>query len=160
MMSNTQDLIERLRMLKSKLGEDAADELERLLAERDEARREWIPVTEKLPNTDADVLVHHILGDRDRCPRACDVAAYINGEWIFPWDRGQLNPPPDWVTHWMPLPEPPIRALLNEQRKEQQQRSGDLAGASSGSTEAVQSTTCCRARSNLGSGDDAVVLRS
>jgi len=67
----------------------------------------WVDVRERLPDTELDVLVYHVLGDRAICNKAIDVAAYVNGKWVFPWDRSNLNNPPQWVTHWQPLPQPP-----------------------------------------------------
>jgi hypothetical protein len=67
----------------------------------------WISVKDEFPEDGAEVLVYHVLGDRAVCNKACDVAAYVNGKWIFPWDRGNLNNPPQWVTHWKPI-SPPI----------------------------------------------------
>lgn len=58
----------------------------------------WIPVTEKLPEKGAHVLV------------ACDdgtvgFAKYdTDDEDYLCWDRGFIED--DWVTAWMPLPEP------------------------------------------------------
>lgn len=55
----------------------------------------WIPVTERLPEKDVKVLTYGVYGFsvnyRDR----------FSGKW-----RG-VNGKPQWITHWMPLPEPP-----------------------------------------------------
>ena len=67
----------------------------------------WVSVETRLPDDGAEVLVYHVLGDQARSPRAYDIAAFMNGKWIFMWDRGGLNPPPQWVTHWQPLPPAP-----------------------------------------------------
>lgn len=69
----------------------------------------WVAVSERLPAHDGEVLIYHILGDssRSEVPRAYDIAAYMQGKWVFPWDRGDLNNPPRWVTYWRELPPPP-----------------------------------------------------
>ena len=58
-------------------------------------RNGWIPVTERLPEKDVKVLTFGVYGFsvnyRDR----------FSGKW-----RG-VNGKPQWLTHWMPLPEPP-----------------------------------------------------
>lgn len=67
----------------------------------------WVSTDVRLPKERVEVLVCHILGDRDRCPRAYDVAAYWDGAWHFPWDRTNQNPEPQWVLWWMPIPKEP-----------------------------------------------------
>lgn len=53
----------------------------------------WIPVTERLPDwRDGKVLVFTKYGF-SLCERT------VNGRW-----KGQHA---NWITHWMPLPEPP-----------------------------------------------------
>ena len=55
--------------------------------------QKWIPVTERLPDwRDGKVLVFTSYGF-SICERT------VNGRW-----KGQHA---NWVTHWMPLPEPP-----------------------------------------------------
>ena len=61
---------------------------------------EWIPVTERLPETCAPVLVclHWGLDDNE-----ITVGEYWGNSKASPgW--GTFDP---YVTHWMPLPEPP-----------------------------------------------------
>lgn len=74
--------------------------------------REWIPVSERTPEEFQEVLLYHNLGDVERpgVAHAIDVASYVDGEWIFPWDRGTLNPAPRWPQYWMPLPAAPDSA--------------------------------------------------
>ena len=56
----------------------------------------WIPVTERLPETDARVLVW--VGE-NRCNfPMIDTDRIHNGRWVR-WDG--------YITHWMPLPEAP-----------------------------------------------------
>ena len=65
-----------------------AQELEKLRAER-----RWIPVTERLPEENTEVLTYRESGvDVERHLRTC-------------WDYDDISDYP--VTHWMPLPEPP-----------------------------------------------------
>lgn len=68
----------------------------------------WTDVDQQTPNTGVEVLVRHVLGDRSPCPHAYDVA-YLSkdGRWVFPWDRTNQNPPPQWVRWWMPIPKAP-----------------------------------------------------
>ena len=60
-----------------------------------ETVKEWIPVSERLPEKDVKVLTFGVYGFsvnyRDR----------FSGKW-----RG-VNGKPQWITHWMPLPNPP-----------------------------------------------------
>jgi len=69
---------------------------------------EWIRCEDRKPPTHVDVLIYHVLGDRDRVevPHAFDVAYWTGKEWEFPWDREQKNCPPQFVTHWQPLEAP------------------------------------------------------
>lgn len=68
----------------------------------------WIAVEDRLPTQGMDVLIYHVLGDRDRpeVPHAYDVGWLLSSGWYFPWDRAGRNKPM-FVTHWMPLPEAP-----------------------------------------------------
>lgn len=70
----------------------------------------WIPVGERLPEDGQDVLVAHYMIEPNH---SYDVAAYLGGRWIFPWDRANANPDPFSVTHWQPikapLPAAPVR---------------------------------------------------
>lgn len=74
---------------------------------REHEQRRWIPVTDRLPEDDHDVL---IVGSGSpvknvRLENSLEIARFSKDEgWILEcW--------PDWetpiVTHWMPLPEPP-----------------------------------------------------
>ncbi len=65
----------------------------RKLIEDAPAVREWIPVSERLPDwRDEKVLVFTKYGF-SICERT------VNGRW-----KGQHA---NWISHWMPLPEPP-----------------------------------------------------
>ena len=74
---------------------------------REQEERRWIPVEERLPGDDHDVL---IVGSGNpvknvRLENSLEIARFSKDDgWILEcW--------PDWetpiVTHWMPLPEPP-----------------------------------------------------
>ena len=81
------------------LRNEARNNLETYIAEL-EAERRWIPVSERLPDNWESVLTIDI-SKSTRGP----VTAFYNPEtslWAthFSCDL--------WVTHWMPLPEPPI----------------------------------------------------
>lgn len=101
------------------LGDDlteAADRIEAQAKEIEKLRAQlprWIPVEERLPEYNARVLV-------------IDVYAGDGDEFIAIWTREEYPDDPDgccwidergwWhaldeVTHWMPLPEPPEKAL-------------------------------------------------
>ena len=73
---------------------------------REQEERRWIPVTERLPDSDDFVLViaSGIVGNIT-LDNAIELAAFSEVEgWILEmWP--ELEDPK--VTHWMPLPEPP-----------------------------------------------------
>ena len=61
--------------------------------------QEWIPVTERLPENDSDVLAYQDRGEESRIVPA----NYGCGVWfdcLFDHEA-------DNITHWMPLPQPP-----------------------------------------------------
>ena len=108
------ELVKRLRLAKAVLSRnkdliallsDAADaiaELEDRLAIADEDRIKfflqiprWIPVTERLPEEDGCYLVA-VKNDHKR--RYSKTAWFSHDSWFARQD----------VTHWMPLPEPPM----------------------------------------------------
>ena len=62
--------------------------------------QEWIPVTERLPEDDSDVLACLRVGDEGRIYPA----NYAKGVWF---DCIFNTPATDTTTHWMPLPQPP-----------------------------------------------------
>ena len=92
--SSTNDLVEELLMWRGL----AAEHLARI-AEL-EAERRWIPVSERLPDNWESVLTIDISkSTRDM------VTAFYNPETSL-WSTHVSCDL--WVTHWMPLPEPPI----------------------------------------------------
>lgn len=60
---------------------------------------EWIPVTERLPDHYTDVIVFSRQGDST----AVGLAYRMRNRWYCPYDVYVG----EYVTHWMPLPEPP-----------------------------------------------------
>ena len=65
-----------------------------------DAKPKWIPVTERLPEDDSDVLAYLRIGEESRIYPA----NYAKGMWF---DCLFNTPATDTTTHWMPLPEPP-----------------------------------------------------
>ena len=63
--------------------------------------KEWIPVTERLPDAFHSVLAH-MPGES---PMPTVHEGYISRDGI--WVAGNFKRDPGEVTHWMPLPEPP-----------------------------------------------------
>ncbi len=66
--------------------------------------RRWIPVTERLPETDTEVLVCDIHAE------FIEVYKFVKDDfdeyyWRSDWGENSLRF--NDVTHWMPLPEPP-----------------------------------------------------
>ena len=62
--------------------------------------RRWIPVGDRLPEDNSNVLAYLRIGEAGRIYPA----NYAKGVW---WDRLFSTPATNTTTHWMPLPEPP-----------------------------------------------------
>ena len=75
----------------------AADMLEKLAAEKDEKKPEWISVNDRLPDSN-NVVFACIDDGQCKIVRSAYVSSYGKWKWI---EEHQT------VTHWMPLPEPP-----------------------------------------------------
>lgn len=75
----------------------AADMLEKLAAEKDAKKPEWISVNDRLPYSN-NVVFACIDDGQCKIVRSAYVSSY--GEWK--WIEGHQT-----VTHWRPLPEPP-----------------------------------------------------
>ena len=89
---------------------DAADLIERLTAEnaKEEAERDalrekqrWIPVTERLPERDVQVLGWY--KDNPFSQYRPEVVAWNGNGWVFVYAHRYVTN----VTHWMPLPKAP-----------------------------------------------------
>ena len=78
------------------LRNEARNNLEEYIAELEAAQR-WIPVSERLPEIGIRVLTS-------------DVTGYISTDFIVELDMSlcTFHLQRKLVTHWMPLPEPPI----------------------------------------------------
>ena len=64
--------------------------------------RRWIPVTERMPDTDKDVLVYATAKFIGGSKMAIDKLEEGEQRPIWLYTHGWFE-----VTHWMPLPEPP-----------------------------------------------------
>ena len=93
-----------------KVGLDAADLIERLTAENAKAETErdalrekqrWIPVTERLPERDVQVLGWY--KDNPFSQYRPEVVAWNGNGWVFVYAHRYVTN----VTHWMPLPKAP-----------------------------------------------------
>lgn len=101
-------------------GDDAVEMLKNEEIRENPRKSEWIPVSERLPDTDGSYLVHKkLLGST-----WCDVLSFakdgrkvdeydFHTKWKNVWysydsEWGHITT--DSVTHWMPLPEPPKEA--------------------------------------------------
>lgn len=75
----------------------AADMLEKLAAEKEAQKPEWISVKDRLPEKNSIVLVC-----MDNGQYKVVLTSYLsnNGEWVS-YDKNRK------VTHWMPFPDPP-----------------------------------------------------
>ena len=87
----------------NKVGMDAADLIERLTAENAELREKprWIPVAERLPERDVQVLGWY--KDNPFSQYRPGVVAWNGNGWVFVYAHRYVTN----VTHWMPLPEAP-----------------------------------------------------
>ena len=63
--------------------------------------QKWIPVSERLPEDDSDVLAYLRIGEE----RRIYPANYAKGMWF---DCIFNTPATENTTHWMPLPQPPV----------------------------------------------------
>lgn len=66
---------------------------------------QWIPVAERLPEENHDGSVNAVLVTDGFVQH---MAYFAKGEWRFA-ESGEIKEPMWYsVTHWMPLPEPPV----------------------------------------------------
>lgn len=82
---------------------DAADLIERMTAENAALRenQRWIPVTERLPERDVQVLGWY--KDNPFSQYRPEVVAWNGNGWVFVYAHRYVTN----VTHWMPLPKAP-----------------------------------------------------
>ena len=82
---------------------DAADLIERMTAENAALREKqrWIPVTERLPERDVQVLGWY--KDNPFSQYRPEVVAWNGNGWVFVYAHRYVTN----VTHWMPLPKAP-----------------------------------------------------
>ena len=83
--------------------EKAAEAIERLTAENTALREKqrWIPVTERLPERDVQVLGWY--KDNPFSQYRPEVVAWNGNGWVFVYAHRYVTN----VTHWMPLPKAP-----------------------------------------------------
>lgn len=65
------------------------------------SKSEWISVDERLPENDTERVLVHLSDCSFTKPigfNKLDTDRYVDGKWVR-WSK--------YVTHWMPLPEPP-----------------------------------------------------
>jgi len=67
---------------------------------------EWISVKERLPENDDWVLIWYRDKDGDYYPTVGRFKE--NGCWSTDVDANDFAYPPEEITHWMPIPEPPV----------------------------------------------------
>jgi len=97
------DAIERLQCFNA-LWQEAA----KIAHEREP---KWIPVTERLPEEDTDVLVvRKFLGVKRQIPPSTyvEIASRLGDDWVAVSDEYKIAPSKHTKpTHWMPLPSAP-----------------------------------------------------
>ncbi len=81
--------------------------------ERGKAGRmsEWIPVTERTPDTYNEVLVTIIVKDGEKEKRHVGTAGWFSdgmggGDWLSVWDEYRIAGMRTKVVAWMPMPKP------------------------------------------------------
>lgn len=90
-----------------KRGCDSCTDLHNWIIEHMEPR--WISVEDRLPETDVWVAVWYMDKDGDYFPTvgACRDGGDGLTYWETDVDINERAYPPEKITHWMPLPEPP-----------------------------------------------------
>ena len=69
--------------------------------------RRWIPVSERLPETNDDVLVTYIVNGNIK-KRYVETASWfsLGDEWVSPYDEYRMAKTKIDIIAWMPLPQP------------------------------------------------------
>lgn len=72
---------------------------------------EWIPVTDRMPDTYDEVLVTIIVKDWNKEKRIVETAGWFSdgnggGDWSSVWDEYRVSGIRTKVIAWMPLPKP------------------------------------------------------
>jgi hypothetical protein len=62
---------------------------------------QWVPIEERLPPDNVSVLVNHEMS-------GVEMAFRQEGQWVISWTDHMHSGCA--YTHWMPLPEPPVRS--------------------------------------------------
>ena len=110
-MPNTREkLIEVIRNFNSHIVPYYAEEIADKLIANGVTVQQWIPVTERLPESKTKILVYggsiEIWHNGVKQPMPSIFTGYMRGldEGWFTWESNDYISD---VTHWMPLPEPP-----------------------------------------------------
>lgn len=70
------------------------------------AEMRWISVRDSLPNDQQEVLTYWPEGDQIQVQRYYLLYAGSGPWWMFGWNNHLLET--GAITHWMPLPDPPL----------------------------------------------------
>ena len=81
-------------------GSNTSEEIAENLIAHGVTVQEWIPVTERLPEDDSDVIAYLRTGEEERI----FPANYAKGVWFDCIFNKRVT---ETTTHWMPLPQPP-----------------------------------------------------
>ena len=124
-MRDYDELVKRLRTMADWVGISFLDDSENVRTNLSEAadaieelsKPRWIPVTERLPEDEQEVLVaRHFLSNNQLKKNAItesfyvEVASRIGDDWTSYSDEYKIKRHLHKVIAWMPLPEPPKEA--------------------------------------------------
>lgn len=102
LMKQAADAIVELSVLCASQSKDCSEAIAKYI-ELWKRQPNWIPVTERLPETHGHYLGHIVTGEFGQV--SWEQIVFFDGH-IFLWEHNSE----EWheeVTHWMPLPEPP-----------------------------------------------------
>jgi len=79
----------------------------------------WISVKERLPSFYTGILFAHVgfMCDAKWFEPGVAYGNFSDNKWIFCWDEWQDYAIPleqEYITHWMPLPDPPVIVECSE----------------------------------------------